>query len=84
MKHATPKLEALVNAVKLLRLSKQWDDLSEDEWENLHTFLQDYGKAGSSQHYVGLAIISIQKKLRPLRQAIAAEETGKRDELLAG
>jgi hypothetical protein len=57
-------VKALVESVLLLPISKKWDELLEVEWGYLHNFLQVYGQALSSgERTVGLAIISIQKKL---------------------
>lgn len=60
-----------------------WCELSEVDWETLQKFLQEYGKAGSSQQTVGLAIIYIQKNLMPLRQAIKDDNREKQEEILA-
>lgn len=73
--HANPKVEALVNAVKLLRYSKDRDELLEDDWGTLQQFLQQHGNAGSDEHAVGFTIISVQKKLTAVRQAIKDDDT---------
>jgi hypothetical protein len=82
--HPSPKVEALANAVQLLRRSKDWDKLLEDEWETLQHFLEQHGNAGSHQHAMGFAIISVQKKLMPLRQAIRDDNTDDLNEILNG
>jgi hypothetical protein len=79
-------VQALVDTVKLLPDSKDWDELMEDEWGTLDQFLKSHGNgAGSHQeHTVGFAIIAVQKKLIPLRKAIKQGNADDLESILSG
>lgn len=79
-------LKSIFEVVKLLSDDKEWSTLEQRDWDTLQTFLKEQqipATDGTNKAQIaGLAMISVQMKVAPLRKAVKDKNDDEREKIL--